>query len=82
MAQLVVRDFEDAVKVRLQRRAKRHRRSMEEEVREILRAAVGTEREGALRLGSRLRDRFAGVGLDEEISPLRGGKARAAAFGR
>ena len=36
MAQLVVRDFEDDVKARLQRRAKRHRRSMEEEVREIL----------------------------------------------
>lgn len=83
MAQLVVRDFEDDVKVRLQRRAKRHRRSMEEEVREILRAAVGTERESAVRLGSRLRDRFAGLGLDEQkIRPLRGGKPRAAAFGR
>jgi plasmid stability protein len=82
MAQLVVRGFEEDVKARLQRRAKRHRRSMEEEVREILRAAVGTEREGHVRLGSRLRDRFAGLGLDGEIGALRGGKPRAAGFKR
>jgi antitoxin FitA len=82
MAQLVVRNFEEDVKVRLQRRARRHRRSMEEEVREILRAAVGSERENAVRLGSRFRNRFAGLGLDEEIGALRGSKARAAGFGR
>ncbi|MGI9571182.1 MAG: FitA-like ribbon-helix-helix domain-containing protein, partial [Desulfobulbia bacterium] len=37
MAQLVVRDIEDEVKEELRRRAKAHRRSMEEEVRDILR---------------------------------------------
>jgi hypothetical protein len=31
LAQLIVRNLENAVKVRLQRRAKRHGRSMEEE---------------------------------------------------
>ena len=40
MAQLLVRNIENEVKARLQRRAKRHGRSMEEEVRDILRAAV------------------------------------------
>lgn len=43
MAQFVVRNLENAVKARLQRRAKRHGRSMEEEVREILRVAVHEE---------------------------------------
>jgi antitoxin FitA len=43
MAQLVVRDLEDDVKARLQHRARRHGRSVEEEVREILRDAVKDE---------------------------------------
>jgi len=82
MAQLVVRNFEEDVKARLQRRAKRHRRSMEEEVREILRNAVGAGVESTVSLGRRLRDRFAGVGLDDEIHALRGGRARSAVFKR
>lgn len=40
MAQLVVRNLDESVKARLQSRAKAHGRSMEEEVREILRAAA------------------------------------------
>jgi hypothetical protein len=43
MGQLVVRNMENAVKTRLQRRARRHGRSMEEEVRDILRSAVTGE---------------------------------------
>ena len=82
MAQLIVRNVEEDVKASLQRRAKRNRRSMEQEVREILRAAVGAEPDGGIRLGSRLRDRFAGLGLEEEIQPLRAGKPRAARLGR
>ena len=39
-AQLVVRNLEEDVKARLQKRAKKHGRSMEEEVRDILRKAV------------------------------------------
>ncbi|MGO9574182.1 MAG: FitA-like ribbon-helix-helix domain-containing protein [Terriglobales bacterium] len=35
MAQFVVRNIENIVKVRLQRRARRHGHSMEEEAREI-----------------------------------------------
>lgn len=44
MAQLVVRDLDEEVKVRLRRRAAEHGRSMEAEVRDILAEAVGTRR--------------------------------------
>jgi plasmid stability protein len=72
MAQLIVRNLEDEVKARLQLRARRHGRSTEEEVREILRNAV--REEGAQRspLGSRLRERFARIGLDDDLPELRG----------
>ena len=40
MAQFIVRNLEDDVKARLKRRAAHHGRSMEEEVRHILRDAV------------------------------------------
>lgn len=74
MAQLVVRNLEQQVKNKLQRRAKRHGRSMEEEVREILRDATkneGTNRRG---LGTRIASHFRKIGLrkGEEIPELRG----------
>jgi len=72
MAQLVVRNLEQSVKTKLQKRAKRHGRSMEEEVREILRDA--TKREDAPRegLGTRIARHFRGIGLrpGEEIKEL------------
>jgi len=43
MAQVLVRNLEDEVKAKLERRAKRHGRSMEEEIREILRDAAKKE---------------------------------------
>jgi plasmid stability protein len=43
MAQVIVRNLEDSVKRKLQRRAARHGRSMEEEIRDILRDAVKDE---------------------------------------
>jgi len=46
MAQLVVRNLENSVKARLQRRARRNGRSMEEEVRDILRARRPQRRKG------------------------------------
>ncbi len=79
MAQLVVRNLENDVKERLQRRAKRHGRSTEEEVRTILRDAVKDE-ERAPPLGSRLRARFRTLGLEGEIVELRGQPARPAVF--
>ena len=82
MAQLVVRNLEEDVKERLQRRANRHGHSMEEEVRDILRNAVRSEGSPPVPLGSRMRARFLGIGLDEDIAPLRGQRARAARFRR
>jgi plasmid stability protein len=77
MAQLVVRHLEDEVKAGLRERAARHGRSMEEEVRAILRAAVAEEPVG---LGSRIASRFAEVGFEEEIVELRSGPVRPASF--
>jgi plasmid stability protein len=53
---------------------------MEEEVRDILRNAAKGEEGVAVPLGSRLKARFAGLGLDEQIAELRGRKARPAVF--
>lgn len=74
MAQLVVRNIENEVKAKLQRRAKRNGRSMEEEVREILRDAAkneGSQRKG---LGTRIASHFRKVGLrkGEEFTELKG----------
>jgi antitoxin FitA len=77
MAQLLVRNLDDDVKTRLTQRARRHGRSTEEEAREILRKAVITE-EMVPPLGSRLRARFEGIGLDEDIPELRGYPAQPA----
>lgn len=80
MSQLVVRRLDEAVKLKLQRRARLHGRSTEEEVREILRTAVRDD--GGVRepLGSRLAARFSRLGLQEEISELRGQPAHPAGF--
>lgn len=80
MAQLVVRNLEADVKIRLQRRANRHGQSMEEEVRAILRNAVKAEASGGAPLGSRFRARFAGMGLTQDVAEMRGQRARAAGF--
>lgn len=73
MAQLIVRNIENDVKAQLQRRARRNGRSMEEEVRDILRAAVHKEeRKSKFGLGTELAALFADVGLDEPIQELRG----------
>jgi plasmid stability protein len=78
MAQLVVRQLDDDVKAKLQRRARQHGRSTEEEVREILRNAVKGEDVSRRALGSRLAARFARVGLRQEIPELRGQAAQPA----
>jgi plasmid stability protein len=78
MAQLVVRNLEEKVKTRLKRRAARHGRSMEEEVRDILRDAVKNEGRHRAGLGTRIARRFTGRGLDFEIPEWRGEPARPA----
>ena len=72
MGQLVVRNIENAVKARLQRRAKRHGRSMEEEVRDILRSAVSGEETPSGGLGTDISSLFARTGLDSDVTELRG----------
>lgn len=82
MAQFIVRDLEDDVKVRLKRRAARHGRSMEEEIRDILRNAAKEENRPVPSLGSRIAIRFANVGLVDDLPELRGQRPRAAKFGK
>lgn len=82
MAQFVVRNIEKEVKVRLQRRASRHGRSMEEEVRDILRNAVNEQDVAVGGLGTEIASMFAKVGLDEEIPELRGYETKPASFDR
>ena len=74
MAQLLVRNLEDQLKVRLQRRAKRHGQSMEAEARDILRNALRKEEAPAGGLGTEISNMFRSLGLKEgeEIPELRG----------
>ena len=80
MAQFVVRNLEEEVAEKLKQRAKRHARSMEDEVRHILRAAVQRRPEPVEKLGSRIAQRFRGAGLSSDLAELRGTTAIAAEF--
>jgi antitoxin FitA len=82
MAQLIVRQIESSVKENLQRRAKRHSRSLEEEVREILRDAAKPEGQKNRRLGTEIARLFRRIGLKpaEEIRELREIAIQPAAF--
>jgi plasmid stability protein len=82
MAQFVVRHLEDDVAAKLKRRAKRHGRSMEDEVRHILRRAAQEERSVVGKLGSRIAARFKTIGLAADLPELRGQAARGAEFDR
>ena len=74
MASILVRDIEDSVKERLQSRAVRHGRSMEAEVRDILRDVVKNDAKPSNGLGSDIALLFAADGLraDETIPELHG----------
>jgi plasmid stability protein len=83
MAQLLVRQLDPAVKEALQRQAQRHGRSMEEEVRLILRRAVELEPLGSgdnAGLGSQIAALFAEAPLDTPIQEWRGSGASPADF--
>jgi antitoxin FitA len=80
MAQFVVRDLEEEVKARLKRRAERHGRSMEEEIRHILRNAVKESGRPINSLGSRIASRFSGSGLSTDLPELHGQAPRSAKF--
>lgn len=80
MAQILIRKLDDDTKAKLQRLARRHGRSTEEEAREILRNAVRNVDEPPGRLGSRIAARFEGIGLDADIPELRGQPVQPAQF--
>jgi plasmid stability protein len=82
MTQFIVRHLEDDVKTRLKRRAAHHGRSMEDEVRHILRDAVKEQNQRVAKLGSRIAARFAKAGLTTALPELRGQRPRSAEFGK
>ena len=71
MASITIRNLDDDVKTRLRVRAAEHHRSMEEEVRIILRDAV-TRRRGPRDLAAFTRQCFASLGGIELDLPPRG----------
>jgi plasmid stability protein len=79
VAQLVVRNVENGIKARLQRRAKRNGRSMEE-VRDILRNAVNEPNLPTRGLGTEISALFVKAGLDSDISEMRGHEIKPASF--
>ena len=67
MASITIRRLDDDLKERLRQRAARHGRSMEDEVRELLRTSLAMETAEPVNLAERIRARFAplgGVDLD------------------
>ena len=62
MGTLTIRNLEDPLKLRLRLRAASSNRSMEEEARQILRAALQQPAAPTEDLGTRIRARFAALG--------------------
>jgi antitoxin FitA len=71
MASLTIRDLDDNTKERLRIRAAQHKRSMEEEARTILRAAVAVEGIASENLAEAIRKRFRPFGGVELKLPVR-----------
>ncbi|OHV81009.1 FitA-like ribbon-helix-helix domain-containing protein [Ensifer sp. LCM 4579] len=62
MASMTIRNLDDRLKQRLRVRAAAHGRSMEDEARDILRAALSTSEERPRNLAAAIRDRIAPLG--------------------
>ena len=74
MASITIRNLDDQVKTRLRVRAAEHHRSMEEEVRLILRDAVG-RKPRPRDLASVIRSHFGSAkGVDLELPPREPGR--------
>jgi len=80
MTQLIERNIEEEVKVRLRRRASRHGHSVEEEVRDILRDAVKKEEQRSAGMGTEMNRLFKGIGLKKDIPELKGVRTKEALF--
>jgi len=70
MATLTIRDLDDELKARLRVRAAEHGRSMEAEVRAILRETLASPAR-SVALGSRVHERFASLDAVELTQPAR-----------
>jgi plasmid stability protein len=71
MAAITIRRLDENIKSRLRIRAAHHGRSMEQEAREILRAALGAPAPVTGNLAERIRQRFAPFGGVELKLPRR-----------
>lgn len=80
MSTLTIRNLEPAIKDKLRQSAAAHGRSMEEEVRTILRQVM-SKPAGDTGLGSRIHARFAALGGAKLPAPARAQAPRAAKFG-
>jgi antitoxin FitA len=70
MATMTIRNLDEALKARLRVRAAEHGKSMEEEARDILRAALSTVGGTPVDLGRAIHARFAAVGgVDLPFAP-------------
>lgn len=85
MAQILVRNLEDRLKTRLQRRARRNSQSMEAEARDILRNALREDEAPSVGFGTASVALFSGQGVGlkkgEEIREGRGVPLKPISFG-
>jgi plasmid stability protein len=81
MSTLTIRNLEPAIKDKLRMSAAMHGRSMEEEVRTILRSVLSQPAAPTTGMGSRIHARFAAIGGVELDVPARTRAPRAANFG-
>jgi plasmid stability protein len=81
MSTLTIRNLEPAIKDKLRMSAATHGRSMEEEVRTILRSVLSQPAAPTTGMGSRIHARFAAIGGVELDVPARTRAPRAANFG-
>lgn len=61
MTNMIIANIDDNIKSRLQKRAEKHGRSLEEEVKEILRIALSENNEHSLNLVTMIEQRFANL---------------------
>jgi plasmid stability protein len=82
MAQLLIRNVAETVTERPRARARRHGKSMEQELRDIPGAAADADQlpKVEVGLGMHISSMFAGNGLDFEVEELRGQPVRPAEF--
>ena len=70
MASMTIRNIDDPLKIRLRLRAAAHGRSMEDEARDILRAALSVEGKQPRNLALAIRSRIAPLGgVELETTP-------------